>query len=226
MTFPRARLAVAASLFVAWLGYLLLLVVGSRHTIVLSRPQFLVANLWVLAEVKDDEEGTPARAVKILEVFLPKDSDLKGKSVEVANLADAGPQGYIGPGKYILPLDEPTPAYAYYSVPPVPFTIGSGFVPTFVDVRLYAPVGDAAEVARAAREIFGLSEADARAKMIVAEKNGSVVLARNVRHERLLEFNKRFPNIKALPQPNDIRIYPMTAETMEQLKEMLKARQP
>jgi hypothetical protein len=219
MTFPRARLAVAASLFVAWLGYLLLLVVGSRHTIVLSRPQFLIANLWVLAEVEDDE-GKPARAVKILEVFLPKESGLQGKTIETANLADAGRQGYIGPGKYILPLHA-GPSYSVEPVPPSP-----GYEPAFVNVRLFAPVGDAQDAALAAREIFGLSEPDARAKMMVAEKNGSVVLARNVPFERFREFAKRLPDADAKPQANDVRIYPMTAETKAQLEEMLRARKP
>src|SRR5947209_10924312 len=105
MTFPRARLTVAACLFAAWQGYLLLLVIVTRHTIVLSRPQFLVSDLWVLAELTGEEK--PDRKAQILDLYWfknPADRNLKDKTITVSNLPEAGPQGYIGPGKYIRPL--------------------------------------------------------------------------------------------------------------------------
>ena len=52
MKFAAVRLAVAAVLFVGWIGYLGFLVRTTRHPIVLSRPQFLVSQKDVIATYK------------------------------------------------------------------------------------------------------------------------------------------------------------------------------
>ena len=54
-------LAVAAGLFAAWIGYLFYLALTAGHPpVVLSRPQFLVADLWVIAEVDaTTRDGSP-----------------------------------------------------------------------------------------------------------------------------------------------------------------------
>src|SRR5271156_3548104 len=55
MTFPKARLAVSACLLVAWLGYLGFLVYETRDVVVLSRPQFMVAQVYAVVNVRDQQ---------------------------------------------------------------------------------------------------------------------------------------------------------------------------
>jgi hypothetical protein len=130
MVFPRARLIVAACLFVGWLGFLLFLVIQNQRMIVLSRPQFLAASLYVIADVRGTEEK-PASQVKIERVAWAKaagDHNLTGQTIDVKNLADLGKaQGYAGPGPYILPLREV--GGQGYEIVPVP--------PSLSDVRIY-----------------------------------------------------------------------------------------
>ena len=45
------RLALSAVLLACWIGYLAYLSATTTHPIVLSRPQFLSADLYVIAEV-------------------------------------------------------------------------------------------------------------------------------------------------------------------------------
>ncbi len=233
MTFPRARLVVSACLFLAWLGYLLYLVLLSRHTVVLSRPQFLVASLCVIGEVgdKDRQPDPEVRVVDVVWSDSPADGKLKDTKVHVANLADAGPQGYIGPGTYILALNKMgPPTVPLFVVTPVPSS--PGYVPAFVNVRLYAPGPEPARAVRLAHADLGLDEADARDLVKAATVKTPVLLVRNVRRERALKFvndleegsrgAKDGPEV-ALPA-NDIRIYPLTPETRAQLDELIAAR--
>jgi hypothetical protein len=225
MTFPKARLAVAASLFVAWLGYLFLLVLSSWHTIVLSRPQFLVTNLCVVADLTDDDDGKPARNVTVDQVYWSnRPVDLKGARIDIANLADAGPQGYAGPGKYILPLQERQakagPVYQIAIVPSSP-----RYEPAFVDVNVYSVGADKEQAVRAAIELFGLSEAEARASINhVVDDKQRVTLARHVATEQYRLFRDRLPSALIEPVSNDVRIYRVTPETIEQLDEIFKTR--
>ena len=109
MTFPKARLVVAAVLFVGWLGFLLFLVLESG-TVVLSRPQFLVAQLYVVAEIGRGEEGGLDPRVTIDEVLWsadPAGSGLATQTIELPQLARCDKKhGNQGPGKYILPLQK------------------------------------------------------------------------------------------------------------------------
>jgi hypothetical protein len=225
MTFPRARLAVAATLFVAWLGYLFSLVLLSWHTVVLSRPQFLVTNLCVVADLSDAADGKPARTVKIDQVFWSnRPADLKGAKIEIANLADAAPQGYSGPGKYILPLQEKlTKAGPVYRIAVVPSS--PRYEPAFVDVVVYAVGADKERAIRLASEFLGLSDADARASIdrVAADKQ-PVTLARHVATEQYRLFRDGLPSALIEAASNDVRIYPVTAETLEQLEEIVKTR--
>jgi hypothetical protein len=100
---------VTGTLFFGWLGYLLFLVLTLPSApgggpVVLSRPQFLVSDLDVIAEVLSLKGP-----VNIKEVVNPpseRHGSLKGKSIVVTNLAKCGPSGrdYTGPGEYILAL--------------------------------------------------------------------------------------------------------------------------
>jgi hypothetical protein len=110
-------LVVAAGLFVAWLGYLAYLAATTRKPIVLSRPQFLVADLIVVAEV-DRLDGQPT----VRQVVWPegdKAPDVAGKPIPVKNLAEAS--GWDKPGEYVLALmSEKDGGYRIAPTPPSP----------------------------------------------------------------------------------------------------------
>jgi hypothetical protein len=123
-----ARLILTATLFAAWLGYLGYLVVCRPHTpsglrgafegrpLTLSRPQFLVSTLDVVAEVSGDK----GENVVVKEVLFPRtDAPAKaGDTISVEGidrcrslpdpLAKNGdpPPDYSGPGDYLLPLEK------------------------------------------------------------------------------------------------------------------------
>jgi hypothetical protein len=112
------RLLLAGLLFFGWIGYLSYLAATVRQPIVLSRPQFLISQLDVLAAVeRGDGEGE--LRVKVLEVHWPRDEatrQLDGTTIAVADLAEC--EGYKGPGEYILPLTKDTKGT--YHVAPTP----------------------------------------------------------------------------------------------------------
>lgn len=82
----RIRLVLCTALFVGWIGWLAYLALGtSRPTIVLSRPQFLISELDIVAEV--DERDGP---VRVVEVLYPPSSDVQpGDPIVVENLRSA-----------------------------------------------------------------------------------------------------------------------------------------
>jgi len=97
-------LAVAAGLFAAWIGYLayLALMTVGHPTIVLARPQFLIADVWVIAEVKDLDQP-----ITIDEVVYPEQAKelAKGAEIKLSNLSECKDY-WAGPGRYILPLSR------------------------------------------------------------------------------------------------------------------------
>jgi hypothetical protein len=114
------RLAAVAVVFIGWIAYLVYLVVTLPHTrtgapLVLSRPQILVSEVDVIAQVDDT---TPEGEVTIKEVLYPHDSPLVGKKVHVVNLERCKPlprdaqkaedvaPDWTGPGLYLLPLQH------------------------------------------------------------------------------------------------------------------------
>jgi hypothetical protein len=233
MTFPRARLAVSAALFLAWLGYLLYVVLASQRTIVLSRPQLLVAGLCILGDVSDDGSGKPAREVKVIDVFWSAPADLKlaGQNITVDNLPDAAVQGYIGPGKYILPLNRVAGAAAEFRISPIPSS--PAYVPAFVNVQLFSlddPMR-APRVAHLAHEHLGVDEREALARIQNLSQQGfkgrPVMLGGNIPRDAAVAFwNASIAMGADIALPgNDVRVYPLTPETKEQLDEMIEARQ-
>jgi hypothetical protein len=236
MTFPRARLTVAATLFVAWLLYLLSLVIVSRQTVVLSRPQILVADLTVIAKVSD-EGGKPSPSVEV-RGFMGDEADevLIGKTISIPNLPAAAHQGYAGPGVYIVPLRKhvfkDTVQYAVAALPPPaasPF-----YQPAFYNVVVYTGPGanvNAARTARLASEYLDVNADEAQAIIKdIPPKGGAKLLAHEVRREKAEQFKKAlgedmenglFVELHA----SDLRIYPLTPETQEQLDEIRQARQ-
>jgi hypothetical protein len=231
MIFPRARLVVSAALFVAWLGYLALLVSMSRHTIVLSRPQFLVADLCVAAELTGDRVPSDKTTVNAVfwSAFAGADN-LVGKTIHVRNLPDTATQGYETPGLYILALERRGgDDFAVVHVPPSP-----SFVPAFVDVDAVAAGPDLDHTARLTSEILGMDFDDVVKLLKLARPESPVPLKQNVPMERAnrlaarLQEDERGGKQKDVARISitnaDIRIYPFNAETKNQIEEMQKAR--
>ena len=139
---PRLRLAVSGCLFVACLGFLLHLVVQTQSLVVLSRSQFLVANLFVAAEIVDDQ-GKPGEKIVVAKVYWavdPADEKLAGGEIRVLNLPDArASTGYAGTGKYLLPIYKRVAKTGEvdYLVPPVPMVPGYTPPEDGPDVRVY-----------------------------------------------------------------------------------------
>src|SRR5262245_40671479 len=103
------RLAAAAVLFAAWIGWLAYLAFTTHNPVVLYRPQFLVATLDVVAEVKE-KDGSPDPAVDVSEVFFPaQEKKLEKQKIEVKNLVSC--EGWDGPGSYILALTKDGDGY-------------------------------------------------------------------------------------------------------------------
>ena len=142
MPTPAARrwcFAIFAALFVAWIGYLLYLVletarptvqfwpprITKTQPIILSRPQFLVSKLDVIAEVRE-KDGRPEPEATVIAVHWPpeKQNQLIDKTIKVANLweEDRGRscEGWNGPGRYILALVENGPDYQVARIQPSP----------------------------------------------------------------------------------------------------------
>jgi hypothetical protein len=105
----RAVLALLVMLFVGWLGYLALLAYTTRQPIVLSRPQLLVSNAIVIADLTGGGEH-PDGTATVREVVWAGDPAAKDRlkdKVRIANLERANAdRGWQGSGAYILPLTE------------------------------------------------------------------------------------------------------------------------
>jgi hypothetical protein len=140
----RVRLAVCALLFLGWLGWLAYLAATTTRPVVLSRPQFLAADLYVIAELHADaaDGKLPAKEVTVRQVVWSsaRAADYEGKSLIVDNLPLVkGPaQGWVGPEEYILALThrKTDGHYVITSVPRSP-----GYDPELqrsVPVRIYA----------------------------------------------------------------------------------------
>jgi hypothetical protein len=129
MSSPRARLAVAALFFVGWVGYLIYLAATTTRPVVLSRPQFLAADLYVIAglERATGKTAAPAETALVREVAWPAGAGLKkDEPIVVRNLPLCGRDfGWVGPGDYILALTKVTSkGGVHYHVTPVPRSPG------------------------------------------------------------------------------------------------------
>lgn len=136
MTFPKARVIVAACLFVAWLGFLLYLVIDARR-IVLSKPQFLVAQAYVVVEANAGTRGDlhPSERVTVKKVLWSARTlhpDLTDQDIDLPDLAECTKEhGYQGERQYLLPLIKsatgwkiaPLPRFTNYPGPQTPTRI-------------------------------------------------------------------------------------------------------
>jgi hypothetical protein len=138
----RRLLALAIALFAGWIAYLAFLALTASHPVVLSRPQFLVADLWVVADV----DG-PDKPIKIVDVvYAREEAPEKGAAIEVRNLSAAkvvrGSEEKQrttppGPGRYVLPLTRDRGAFFVTAVPRSP-----GYGPPAPDFFTYPDSGE------------------------------------------------------------------------------------
>ena len=213
MVFPKARLVVAALLFVAWLGFLAYLVLQTRDLIVVSRPQILVSQLCILAQV-DDNHGRPSRDISVAEVLWSesaRDSALAGRHVALVDLPDIGAeQGYGGAGTYLIPLiklkGEAGDDYRVTPLPPMP-----GFLPRQM-VELIAVGEHPDAVAALIAELTEWPAGDAK----TAVESLPRVLARNLTWPDAEVWRSRLSAIGATVRLADgeIRIYRATEDVL------------
>lgn len=116
-------LAVAALLFVGWIGYLAVQTWKYRTPpVVVSRAQLLAAKYDLAADVRAKADGRPESEVTVREILFAADAAAPkvGNKIKVGNLADC--DGFGGPGAYVLPLTAT--ADGHYRVAGLPFDPG------------------------------------------------------------------------------------------------------
>jgi hypothetical protein len=204
MVFPKARLAVSAGLFLAWIGFLAYLVARTRDPVILSRPQLVVSSVALIAEVKE-QNGRPVPTVavkKVVSALASEDNNLAGSQLTVEGLADVGmPQGWRGPGSYILPLTKRKTSTGHtYEVTSLPMS--PGYRPEYVTVELVRVGAEKDKVSA-----LGVLRRDVPQQEAVEFKRNADALGANV---RLSE--------------GESRIYQVTADALAQLAE-LKAKE-
>lgn len=120
MKFARLRLVVAALLFAGWIGWLAYLALTSSRPRLLSRPQFLVSQLDVVAVLKAGDHG-PSPDVQVEEIYWSSLPPQELRSTRVSNLSRlTAEDGWEGPGRYLLPLVKEHDHYRVASIPPSP----------------------------------------------------------------------------------------------------------
>jgi hypothetical protein len=134
----RALLIVSASLFAVWIGYLAWLVhetssptvlaYGTSSPNVLARPQFLVADLYVIADIpahpaRPDKPGNPVTIKRVVWSKNPDDGKLASCFVLWPPPRRATLLYWSEPGEYILALSRTEDA-GVFQVTPLPRTPG------------------------------------------------------------------------------------------------------
>jgi hypothetical protein len=118
MKASKVRLVLALLLFGFWTAWLVYLTITTTRPIVLSRPQFLVSQLDIIASL----EKSGQREVAVKEVcWPPQDHGLVGKTLSLESMSEA--EGFSTPGDYILPL---TRDGEEYKITPLPRSPGFG----------------------------------------------------------------------------------------------------
>jgi hypothetical protein len=215
MVYPKARLLISAGLFVSWIGFLVYLVAQSREAVILSRPQFLVASAYVVAELKGDAK--PRSEVRIKEVTWTKDADdLSGKTLVIEDLPDCGHlQGWAGAGDYVLALTKEKARV--YHITPLPLT--PGFMPAFKAVELDHAGTNPDQVAPIIKEFTGADDGRVQEWL----QRPGATLRRNVTKTKAESFREQMQNLGASVVLRDFetRIYPATSAARRQLTELI-----
>jgi hypothetical protein len=216
MVFPKARLVVSAGLFLAWIGFLAFLVVRTRNPVILSRPQFNVADLVVIADIQEKDK-LPSSTVTIKKVAWSKDKKndpAPGSQITITGLEDCrAANGWVVSGEYLVPLSRDKEKYEVTQIPLSPgYPTPRAENPTrYVTVELLKEGTDKDKTAQWVGSLLGKSA-----------KNSEVVpgiLRRNVPWKEAEEFKKHIENIqgKVLLLDGETRIYPATPDALEQL---------
>jgi hypothetical protein len=151
MNAARLRLLIAAGLFMAWIGWLIYLATTTTNPVVLSRPQFLLSELDVVAQVDagdvSDGERIPTPQVTVVAVLWSQDESdrrLQDQTITVENLPDIDRKhGWRGPTRYLLPLRKLPGTDRHFVIPPLGRSPGfppaqeSGYRPKEGDPRIY-----------------------------------------------------------------------------------------
>jgi hypothetical protein len=105
----RVLLVLTTVLFLAWIGWLTFLAATTTEPLVLARPQFLLADLYVVADVVANPASEEPDDIVTVEqvIWSANQADAQHKKILVKNLTrmDAH-HGWQGPGQYILPLSR------------------------------------------------------------------------------------------------------------------------
>ncbi|MBI3410384.1 MAG: hypothetical protein HY040_18760 [Planctomycetes bacterium] len=224
MVFPKARLVTAAALFLAWIGFLAYLVARTRDPVILSRPQLLVSNLIVRAEVKDGH-GRPAPTIAVKDVLRAVDADdrkLIGQEIDVPDIVDClAAQGWREAGEYIVPLTKSLQnKQSIYHVTPLP--IVPGFTSKYVSVELLSVGPNPQEVAKILKDSLDVDAGPLDGKKGKQDSVLPWIARRNVPHSEKarLEQALKHAGAAALFPEAETRIYRATADAMAQWREI------
>lgn len=221
MVFPRARVVVAACLFLGWLGYLAYLVAVTRDLIVVSRPQILVAEVGVVARIEESVDGTK-RTAKVIEVLWPKEeSVLAGATLELNDLIDLGrDEGWTGTGEYLLALSRlregKTTRYQLTPLPPMP-----GLGRTYA-ADLLAPGKDRDRVAEYLQKEYRIDSAAARALVNEAPTTLKRFVPADVAFRQKEELTALGADVEFREYPLR-RIYRATDDVIRQVRDLKPA---
>lgn len=215
MTFPKARLVVSALLFVSWIGFLAFLVARTRDPVILSRPQFLVSHLHVLAKVQE-KEGRPDPLISVEKVLWSADAadqKLAGTTATLVGLEDCGArQGWRGAGTYLIALSRDKGSLVVTPIPRSP-----GYEPQYASVELLSAGEDREAVASLVQRFTGWDAATSKgfAKGVLRR---NVPLAEADSFKRLVQDAKG--NVRL--REEETRLHPATADALEQYAELVR----
>jgi hypothetical protein len=213
----KFRLAVAVCLFVGWIGWLAYLVATTHNPVIISRPQFIVADLWVRGKL-DGDGNSPKATLVVGEVLWASDKQdlgLVDKQITVQYLDKVGKDlGWAGPGDYLLPLqknkDAKKAGFRLAALPTSP-----GFSPAF---QLIDPGTNTEEVAELIAQATGLDLQAAKDKVAHAPST----LKSPAQPEERFVFEKKLKELGATFSHEERRIYRATLQALEQVQELRK----
>jgi hypothetical protein len=119
----KMRVLVAWALFIAWVTWLGWQSHYYGRFPVVSRSQFMTADVAVLAKMTANDEGVVQPKVQVKRVVWPEkhDGDLEGKEIVIGNWSRV--DGFIGPGEYVIPLTRgPKGDYTLAEIPRSPLS--------------------------------------------------------------------------------------------------------
>jgi hypothetical protein len=194
MTFPKARVIVAACLFLGWLGFLLYLVVNSR-TVVLSKPQFMRAQVYAIAEIQGKGRILTGHAqiVEILWCADAADQKLVGEQIELPRMIAASESSRDAEtARYLVALEKT--ADGKFEIAPVPHT----------DPRQTMTHGTV--------EAFGLF-------------SHRVMRRLPIENARMVKKEWEAEGYVANLTPEELRIYPWTPDTRAQAERLIAVKE-